>query len=90
MASLKGSPRDMNRWREVLVDPNIQFPCESGEYRRARKRLLEAEEELRRVNEKVAAERRPVAARLRTSLPSRSFASIPAATHGRPPDLPNA
>ena len=40
----KGSPRDMNKWREVLLDPNVQFPGESGEYRRARNQLLEAED----------------------------------------------
>jgi len=52
---LKGKPRDMNKWREVLLDPNVHFPGESSEYRRARNELLEAEAELRRLNEQVAA-----------------------------------
>ena len=38
----KGSPRDMNEWRATLRDPNIQFPGESSEYRRARNELLKA------------------------------------------------
>jgi predicted dithiol-disulfide oxidoreductase (DUF899 family) len=42
----------------VPVDPAIQFPGESGEYRLARNRLLEAEIELRRMIERVAAQRR--------------------------------
>ena len=46
--ALKGKPRDMNKWREVLLDPNVHFPGESSEYRRARNELLEAEAELRR------------------------------------------
>jgi hypothetical protein len=25
----KGSPRDMDKWRETLRDPNIKFPGES-------------------------------------------------------------
>jgi predicted dithiol-disulfide oxidoreductase (DUF899 family) len=32
--ALKGKPRDMNKWREVLLDPNVHFPGESSEYRR--------------------------------------------------------
>src|SRR6201981_3954383 len=56
--ALKGKPRDMNKWREVLLDPNVQFPGESREYRRARNDLLEAEAELKRLNEQVAAKRR--------------------------------
>ena len=44
--ALKGKPRDMNKWREVLLDPNVHFPAESGEYRCARNELLEAEAEL--------------------------------------------
>jgi predicted dithiol-disulfide oxidoreductase (DUF899 family) len=40
------------------VDPDIRFPGESGEYRRERNRLLEAEIELRRAIERVAAQRR--------------------------------
>ena len=58
----KGSPRDMNKWRETLRDPNIKFPGESSEYRRARNQLLEAEDELRRLNEQVAAQRRALPA----------------------------
>jgi hypothetical protein len=41
--ALKGKPRDMNKWREVLLDPNVHFPGESSEYRRTRNELLEAE-----------------------------------------------
>jgi predicted dithiol-disulfide oxidoreductase (DUF899 family) len=40
------------------ADPDIRFPGESGEYRRERNRLLEAEIELRRAIERVAAQRR--------------------------------
>ena len=58
----KGSPRDMNAWRATLRDPNITFPGESSEYRRARNELLEAEDELRRLNEEVAAKRRALPA----------------------------
>src|ERR1700755_3601385 len=58
----KGSPRDMNEWRATLRDPNIKFPGESSEYRRARTELLEAEAELRRLNEQVAAQRRALPA----------------------------
>ena len=54
--ALKGKPRDMSKWREVLLDPNFHFPGESSEYRRARNELLEAEAELRRLNEQVAAQ----------------------------------
>jgi predicted dithiol-disulfide oxidoreductase (DUF899 family) len=60
--AVKGTPRDMNKWREVLLDPNIQFPGESSEYRRARNQLLEAEDTLRRMNEQVAAQRRALPA----------------------------
>jgi predicted dithiol-disulfide oxidoreductase (DUF899 family) len=60
--AVKGSPRDMGEWREVLLDRNVQFPGESGEYRRARKQLLEAEDALRRMNERVAAQRRALPA----------------------------
>ena len=49
--ALKGKPREMNKWREVLLDPNVHFPGESSEYRRRRNELLEAEAELRRLNE---------------------------------------
>jgi len=31
--ALKGQPRDMNKWREVLLDPSVHFPGESSEYR---------------------------------------------------------
>jgi hypothetical protein len=44
------------------VDPNISFPGESGEYRGARNELLEAEVELRRTIERVAAKRRALPA----------------------------
>jgi predicted dithiol-disulfide oxidoreductase (DUF899 family) len=40
------------------VDADIRFPGESGDYRRERNRLLEAEIELRRAIERVAAQRR--------------------------------
>jgi predicted dithiol-disulfide oxidoreductase (DUF899 family) len=42
----------------VAVEHDIRFPGESGEYRRERNRLLEAEIELRRGIERVAAQRR--------------------------------
>ena len=42
----------------MSVDPAIRFPGESGEYRLARDRLLEAEIELRQMIERVAAQRR--------------------------------
>jgi hypothetical protein len=29
--ALKGKPRDMNKWREVLLDPNVYFPGESSD-----------------------------------------------------------
>jgi predicted dithiol-disulfide oxidoreductase (DUF899 family) len=40
------------------VDPDVRFPGESEEYRRERNRLLEAEIDLRRAIERVAAQRR--------------------------------
>jgi predicted dithiol-disulfide oxidoreductase (DUF899 family) len=40
------------------MDPGTRFPGESEEYRRERNRLLEAEAELRRTIERVAAQRR--------------------------------
>ena len=40
------------------MDPGVRFPGESGDYRLARNRLLEAETELRRAIERVAAQRR--------------------------------
>src|SRR6201984_166906 len=60
--ALKGQPRDMNKWREGLLDPRVTFPGESSEYRRARNELLEAEAELKRLNEQVAAKRRALPA----------------------------
>jgi predicted dithiol-disulfide oxidoreductase (DUF899 family) len=42
----------------VSVDPAVRFPGESSEYRLARNRLLEAEVDLRRTIERVAAQRR--------------------------------
>ena len=42
----------------VSEDPAIRFPGESREYREARSRLLAAEIELRRMTERVAAQRR--------------------------------
>jgi predicted dithiol-disulfide oxidoreductase (DUF899 family) len=42
----------------MSVDPKIKFPGESSEYRLARNRLLDAEIELRRMIERVAAQRR--------------------------------
>ncbi|HEX9053615.1 MAG TPA: DUF899 family protein [Gemmatimonadales bacterium] len=44
------------------MDPGISFPDESSEYRRERNRLLEAEIELRRAVERVAAQRRALPA----------------------------
>jgi predicted dithiol-disulfide oxidoreductase (DUF899 family) len=58
----KGSPRDMNEWRATLRNPNVTFPGESSEYRSARNELLAAEDELRRLNEQVAAQRRALPA----------------------------
>jgi predicted dithiol-disulfide oxidoreductase (DUF899 family) len=46
----------------VSVDPEIRFPGESGDYRLARNRLLEAEIALRRMTEQVAAQRRALPA----------------------------
>ena len=40
------------------VDPSVRFPGESEEYRRERNKLLEAEVDLRRAIERVAAQRR--------------------------------
>ncbi len=42
----------------MSVDPGVRFPGESSEYRLERNRLLEAEIELRRTIERVAAQRR--------------------------------
>jgi predicted dithiol-disulfide oxidoreductase (DUF899 family) len=60
--AIKGEPRDMNKWREVLLDPNVHFPSESSEYRRARNELSEKEAELQQLNEQVAALRRALPA----------------------------
>jgi predicted dithiol-disulfide oxidoreductase (DUF899 family) len=57
-----GGPRDMNKWSEILREPNVQFPGESSEYRRARNELLAKEEQLRQLNEEVAAARRALPA----------------------------
>ena len=46
------------RLRALPGEHDIRFPGESGEYRRERNRLLEAEVELRRAIERVAAQRR--------------------------------
>jgi predicted dithiol-disulfide oxidoreductase (DUF899 family) len=46
----------------MSADPGIQFPGESPDYRLARNRLLEAEIELRRSIERVAAQRRALPA----------------------------
>ena len=51
-------PRARIRLGRVSEDAVIQFPGESGEYRLARSRLLDAEAELRRAIERVAAQRR--------------------------------
>jgi predicted dithiol-disulfide oxidoreductase (DUF899 family) len=56
------NPRDMKKWGATLRNPDIQFPGESGEYRRARNQLLESEDELRRLNAQVAAQRRALPA----------------------------
>jgi predicted dithiol-disulfide oxidoreductase (DUF899 family) len=42
----------------VSAEPDTRFPGESAEYRRERNRLLEAEIDLRRATERVAAQRR--------------------------------
>ena len=60
--AIKGSPRDMNKWREQLIDPNVHFPGETSDYRRARNQLLEAEDTLRRTNEQVIAQRQSLPA----------------------------
>ena len=46
------------RLGRVSVDPAVRFPGEPGDYRLARNQLLEAEIELRRMIERVAAQRR--------------------------------
>lgn len=57
-----GSPRDMYKWPDVLLDSHVEFPAESAEYRRARDRLLESEDALRRLTRQVAAQRRALPA----------------------------
>jgi predicted dithiol-disulfide oxidoreductase (DUF899 family) len=47
---------------ELPAEHDIRFPGESGDYRRERNRLLEAETELRRSIERVAAQRRALPA----------------------------
>jgi predicted dithiol-disulfide oxidoreductase (DUF899 family) len=48
----------LRRLRALSAEHEIRFPGESDEYRRERNRLLEAEVELRRAIERVAAQRR--------------------------------
>jgi predicted dithiol-disulfide oxidoreductase (DUF899 family) len=57
-SSGSASLRAQIRLGRVSGDPTIQFPGESSEYRIARDRLLQAEIELRRMIEGVAAQRR--------------------------------
>lgn len=52
----------MNKWREVLLEQDAQFPSESAEYRRARNQLLKSEDALRQLTQQVAAERRALPA----------------------------
>jgi predicted dithiol-disulfide oxidoreductase (DUF899 family) len=59
---IKGGPRDMNKWREQLLDPDVHFPGDSSQYRSARKQLLESEDALRRMNEQVIAQRQSLPA----------------------------
>jgi predicted dithiol-disulfide oxidoreductase (DUF899 family) len=56
----RSAPLEPRRRRlpSLPPDPDISFPGESGEYRRERNRLLDAEIELRRAIERVAAQRR--------------------------------
>ena len=54
----EGRLRARIRLARVSADPAIRFPGESDEYRLARNRLLEAEIELRRTIERLAAQRR--------------------------------
>jgi predicted dithiol-disulfide oxidoreductase (DUF899 family) len=56
--AVKSEPRDMDKWKAVVLNPAVRFPGESSEYWDARNELLEAEAELRRLNEQVAAQRR--------------------------------
>ncbi len=58
----KGKPRDMRKSRELLLDSNVHFPGEPSEYRHARNELLDAEGELHRLSEQVAAQRRALPA----------------------------
>lgn len=53
-----GKPRDMLKWRECLLDPEIRFPKVSSDYPQARENLLAKEGELRMLTESVAAQRR--------------------------------
>src|SRR5258707_15736534 len=52
--ALKGKPRDMNKWRGVLLDPNVHFPGGGREYPRARNQLLGGEGELKQRGEHIA------------------------------------
>src|ERR1700743_2502901 len=56
--AIKGEPRDMQRWKDVVLNPALRFPGESDEYRIARDELLKSEDELRQLNDKVVAQRR--------------------------------
>jgi hypothetical protein len=56
--AVKGSPCDMKKWLELLLDPDIKFPGESSDYRRTRNQLLESERQLQRMSQQVAAQRR--------------------------------
>lgn len=60
--ALKGKPRDLAKWRQLLLDQNVYFPGESNEYRRARNELLDDEAALKLLTEKVAAKRRSLPA----------------------------
>jgi predicted dithiol-disulfide oxidoreductase (DUF899 family) len=53
-----GKPRDMQRWKDVVLDAAVRFPGETSDYRRARNELLDAEEKLREHQERVSAQRR--------------------------------
>ncbi|PNP42363.1 hypothetical protein TGAMA5MH_06045 [Trichoderma gamsii] len=68
-----GQPRDMNKWRDELLNQNVHLPNPSDEYRRARDELTQREEELRLLTEEVAAQRwalPPVVTSKKTTLSS--------------------
>src|SRR5258708_21317086 len=56
--ALKGKPRDMNKWREGLPHPDVQFPRGSSEYRRARNQLVGAGAATKRRDAQAAPKRR--------------------------------